>query len=193
LPISARKTEAELEKEFAKIWPGVFGALLDGVVGGLRNSHTIDVEKSLGMKPARLIDFERFAEAGCRVLGFGEWEFVEAYAANRKRSLIVSLESSAVGRAVLAFMNTKAGREKGFVGKVSDLLTQLSIYDSGSRDWPKDATRLSTALDRIIQPLAAVGIDCLLRVDLRGGHDTQKGVILTWSQGPIPTSGNEPL
>jgi hypothetical protein len=74
LPISARKTEAELEKEFAKIWPGVFGALLDGLVSALRNQYTIQVPK-----PARLIDFERFAEAGCRALGFREWEFVEAY------------------------------------------------------------------------------------------------------------------
>ena len=124
--------------------------MLDGLVGALRNHHSIQVAK-----PARLIDFERFAEAGCRALGFRDWEFVEAYAANRKRSLIVSLEGSAVGRAVLAFMNTKAGREKGFTGKMSDLLDKLSIYGNGSRDWPKDATR---------------------------EYNTQKGVILTWSQ-----------
>jgi len=176
-PITVRRTEADLEEEFTEIWPGVFGALLDGLVGALRNHHSIQVAK-----PARLIDFERFAEAGCRALGFRDWEFVEAYAANRKRSLIVSLEGSAVGRAVLAFMNTKAGREKGFTGKMSDLLDKLSIYGNGSRDWPKDATRLSTALDRIMQPLAAVGIDCKLHQDLRGEYNTQKGVILTWSQ-----------
>jgi hypothetical protein len=115
-------------------------------------------------------------------LGFREWEFVETYAANRRRSLIVSLESSAVGRAVLAFMDTKGGRKEGFAGKMSGLLTQLSIYDNGSRDWPKDATRLSTALDRIAQPLAAVGIDCLLRVDRRNEGGSQQDVILVRSK-----------
>ena len=126
-----------------------------------------------------LIDFERFAEAGCRALGFRKWEFVEAYAANRQHSLVVTLEGSAVGRAVLAFMNSKAGREKGFAGQMSDLLKKLSIYDSGSRDWPKDATRLSSALDRIAKPLAAVGIDCLLRVDRRTDGGTQWDVVLS--------------
>jgi hypothetical protein len=174
-PISERRTEGELEEEFVQIWPEVFGALLDGLVAALRDQHSIRVTK-----PARLIDFERFAEAGCRALGFREWEFVKAYAANRHQSLIVSLEGSVVGRAVLTFMNTKTGREKRFAGKMSVLLNTLSIRDNGSRDWPKDATRLSTALDRLIQPLAAVGIDCIRKVDLRDECDTQKGVILRW-------------
>jgi hypothetical protein len=174
LPISDRRTEAELEEEFAKIWPSVFGALLDGLVGALRNHHSIRV-----VKPARLIDFERFAEAGCRAIGFRDWEFVETYAANRQRSLIVSLEGSVVGRAVLAFMKSKAGHERGFTGKMSDLLDKLSIYDTGSRGWPPDATRLSTALDRIVQPLAAVGIRCLLRQDRRAEGGSQQDVILT--------------
>jgi hypothetical protein len=174
-PISVRRTEAELEEEFVRVWPGVFGALLDGLVVALRDHHSIQVAK-----PARLMDFERLAEAGCRAMGFGEWEFVKAYAANRKHSLIISLEGSAVGRAVLAFMNTKIGKAKGFEGQMSVLLQKLSVYDGGSRDWPKDATRLSTALYRILQPLAAVGIDCVLREDRRGEGGSQKDVVLTW-------------
>ena len=74
--ITRRRTKADLEGEFEKIWPGVFGALLDGLVGGLRDGRGIEVDD-----PARLMDFEQFAEAGCRVMGFEEWEFVEAYKA----------------------------------------------------------------------------------------------------------------
>ena len=34
LPIAVRRTEIDLAEEFERIWPGVFGALLDGVAGG---------------------------------------------------------------------------------------------------------------------------------------------------------------
>jgi putative DNA primase/helicase len=187
LPITKRRTEAELEEEFAAIRSEVFGALLDELVASLRDAHKVDVERDRGLKAARLIDFERSAEAGCREMGFRDWEFVDAYYANRQGLLIISVEGSCVGRAVLAFINTKGGR-KGFCGKMSDLLKKLNPYNNGARDWPINETRLSSALDRLIQPLAAVGIDCTLRVDLRRlhretrdeEHDTQKGVILAW-------------
>jgi len=74
--IVRRRTKVDLEREFEETWPGVFGALLDGLVGGLRDGRGIEVDD-----PARLMDFEQFAEAGCRVMGFEEWEFVEAYKA----------------------------------------------------------------------------------------------------------------
>jgi hypothetical protein len=74
LPITERRSEAELKEEFAEIWPGVFGALLDGLVGALRYWREINVKDDRGQEPARLIDFERFAEAGCRAMGFREWD-----------------------------------------------------------------------------------------------------------------------
>jgi len=176
LPISVRKTDDELESEFLEMWSGVFGALLDGLVAGLRDQRSIKVDY-----PARLMDFERFAEAGCRAMGFGEWEFVEAYAANRRGTMVTALESSSVGRVVLQFMNGKTGKTKGFTGKMESLkeiLDRVRGDEMVPRDWPKDPARLSTALDRLTKPLAAVGIDCMLRVDLR--PLTQKGVILRW-------------
>jgi hypothetical protein len=128
------------------------------------------------------MDFERFAEAGCRAMGFREREFVEAYAANRHNAMVISLDASAVGRAVLKFMNTKPGHEKGFAGQMSQLKSKLDTisHDVSRRDWPKDATRLSTALDRIIKPLAAAGIDCQLRVDRRSEGGSQQDVVLQW-------------
>ena len=57
----------------------------------------------------RLMDFEQFAEAGCRAMGFKQWEFVEAYKANRHGSMVVAAEASAVGRAVIAFMRDVGG------------------------------------------------------------------------------------
>jgi hypothetical protein len=154
----------------------VFGALIDGLVGALAGSQRIVVQR-----PARLMDFEQFAEAGCRAMGFGEWEFVEAYAANRHGSMVASAEASAVGRAVMMRMKKKP---EGFTGSMAQLLQKLEMFkgDARDRDWPKDATRLSTALSRVMAPLAAIGIECLLRQDRRGKGGTQWDVVLRWTK-----------
>src|SRR5262245_46634524 len=111
--IIQRRTKVDLEREFEKIWPGVFGALLDGLVGGLRDQGSVKVDD-----PARLMDFEQFAEAGCREMGFKKWEFVEAYKANRHGSMVVAAEASTVGRAVMAFLQF---HPEGFRGQMQTL------------------------------------------------------------------------
>jgi hypothetical protein len=175
--IGRRRTKADLEREFEEIWPGVFGALLDGLVGGLRDGRGIEVDD-----PARLMDFEQFAEAGCRAMGFEKWEFVDAYKANRHGSMVVAAEASAVGRAVVAFL--KDNRE-GFRGQMQRLYLRLSNYnykgDTNWRDWPKSPTRLSTELSRLSKPLAALGITCHTKVDRRTEGGTQKDVVLEWA------------
>ena len=42
--ITKRRTKSDLEREFEAIWPGVFGALLNGLVGGLRDQGSIVVD-----------------------------------------------------------------------------------------------------------------------------------------------------
>jgi hypothetical protein len=174
-PIRKRRPEAELKEEFEKIWPSVFGALLDGLVGALRDWQGINVED-----PARLIDFERFAEAGCRAMGFRDWEFVDAYAANRKGSMALACEAHAVGSAIIAFMKDNP---KGFKGQMSALYNKLDHFkykpvNLSLRDWPKSPTKLSTELRRLAKPLAAVSIVCEVEVDRRTEGGTQWDVVL---------------
>jgi hypothetical protein len=132
--------------------------------------------------PARLMDFEQFAEAGCRAMGFEKWEFVEAYKANRHGPMVVAAEASAVGRAVVAFL--KANRE-GFRGQMQRLYVKLNNYKSEAnwREWPKSPTRLSTELSRLSKPLAAIGITCLTKVDRRSEEGgTQKDVVVEYAK-----------
>jgi hypothetical protein len=183
-PLGQRRTKTDLEREFERIWPGVLGALLDGAVGGLAGQAAIKVDD-----PARLMDFEQFAEAGCRAMGFEEGEFVEAYRANRHGSMEVSAEASAVGRAVMAFMKK---HPEGFQGQMATLYSKLLPYSymSGGqqrKDWPKDPTRLSNELNRVIRPLASVGITCVKRVDRRDVGGTQKDVSLRYTNPPKAT------
>ena len=178
--IVQRRTKSDLEREFEKIWNGLLGALLDGLVGGLRDQGSVKVDD-----PARLMDFEQFAEAGCRAMGFKEWEFVETYKANRHGSMVVAAEASAVGRAVMAFMRDVGG----FRGQMQHLYGRLSHYDykgdTSWKDWPKNATRLSTELSRLAKPLAALSIRCLTKVDRRQEGGTQKDVCLNTFISPL--------
>ena len=113
-----------------RIWPGVLGALLDGVVGAIRDRNKIRVDD-----PARMMDFERFAEAGCCAMGFREWEFVDAYAANRMDLLSISARSSGVGRLVIEFL--KLNRD-GFQGSMEELYARLDPFkhEIPMRQWP---------------------------------------------------------
>ncbi len=166
VPLKVRRTEADLAEEFAEAWPKVLGALLDGLVGALSGYQMIEVPE-----PARLMDFERFAEAGCRAMGFAEWEFVDAYAANRHGSIVISVEASAVGRAVTAFLKK---HPKGFTGQMSVLYDKLETYKANAswRVWPKSPTKLSTELRRLTKPLAAINVTCCTDVDRRADGGT---------------------
>jgi hypothetical protein len=173
--LETRRTDAELEKTFAEIWPGVFGALLDGLVGAMASADAVNVA-DIELAAARQMDFEQWAEAGCRAMGFGRWEFVRAYAANRTGSMVAVAEASPVARAVVELM----GQRQGAYGyKMEELLQRLNRYRGDARYWPPDATRLSGALRRLIEPLAAQGIEVELDQDLRPhGIETQNGVVL---------------
>jgi hypothetical protein len=177
-PIKRRRTDLDLEEDFKRVWPEVLGALLDGLVGALRDWRKIDVEQGRGLRPARLMDFEKSAEAGCRAMGFREWEFVDAYYANRNGMMIAAVEASAVGRVVTTFIEKNP---EGFAGQMTVLYNKLESYKPANltiHDWPKTPSKLSTELRRLMQPLEAIGIVCAVEVDRRDVGGTQVDVVL---------------
>jgi hypothetical protein len=118
-PIVKRKSEAQIEEEFVAMWPGVLRALFDGVVVALRGG--IEVED-----PARLMDFEQWAEAGCRGMGFRPGEFTEAYEANRKGTLARGVDGDPVARAIRRMVKAGIAAGKGpFEGQTEALLNLL--------------------------------------------------------------------
>ena len=137
-PIEGRRTEQELDAEFARLWPTMLGALVDGLVGALAGQAEIVVDE-----PARLMDFEKFAEAGCRAMGFKEWEFVEAYKLNRRGLMILSAEAHPVGRAVMKFLK---GNREGYAGRMMDFMS--------SSNFTNRITSLGTS-GRIVPPNSA--------------------------------------
>jgi hypothetical protein len=100
-------------------------------------------------------------------------------------------DADSFGRAVQGFM---AKHPEGYTGNMTTLLKKLAWYrDCEDRDWPKDATRLSTALRRQCGPLAQKGIDVETDVDLRHYDGaTQNGVVLSWQAGKAPAPKPKP-
>ena len=121
-----------------------------------------------------MADFERWAEAGCRAMGFAAGEFEAAYRANREGSLEAACEGSAVAMAIRAML----AKGKPFRGTMTKLYTRLESFKGTTRDrdWPKDPTRLSTELRRVVSALSAVGVVVQTDLDLRDEGHGQRAV-----------------
>jgi hypothetical protein len=173
-----RRFDEDIKAAFVEVRPRVLGSLLDGLVAGLAGWRRINIARR-----ARLADFEAFAEAACRGMGFKEGEFEAAYRANRNAQMQMNVESNAVGKAVLAMMKGLWKGKGGFAGQMSALYNALPrpCDPRAARYWPTDATRLSTRLRELRRPLEAVGVSIEFDVDRRAHGGSQKDVVIGWT------------
>jgi hypothetical protein len=135
-PISHRMTEGDLYAAFELIRPGIFGALLDLLVCGVRQLP----ETKLTNAP-RLADFATWAVA-CGLDGFEA-----AYKANRTNAIAVMLEHDALAQALLALVQTE------WQGTASELLDVLGPVTKIA-----NAKSLSDEMRRITPMLRSVGL-----------------------------------
>ena len=137
-PLTERKTERALQAEFERLRPGLFGALLDHLVIGLRQLPDIRLT-SLPRRP---------------ISRLGPWPVGSTasreYAANRQAAIDVALEHDVLARAVRALI----GQRHRWEGTASELLDCL-----GGVEQIRNAKELSDGLRRIAPLLRAVGID----------------------------------
>ena len=136
-PLIDRKTEADLRAEFERLRPGLFGALLDCLVTGLRQLPGTRLAN-----PPRMADFATWAVA-CGLDGFEV-----AYASNRQAAIDSVLEHDALARAVRALM----AKRRTWQGTATELLDQLG-------DVSPNPKTLSDELRRLAPLLRSVGID----------------------------------
>jgi hypothetical protein len=153
IPEDKRRDEKELEAEFQQAAPKVLGALLDGLVSGLKNLANI----KLPGKP-RMADFAMWAEA-CTRAYWPAGTFMRAYQENIESAVDLVLESSPVADAVRKFMVDRADWE----GTAGDLLPLLSAlvddHINKERGWPKAGNALTNKLRRAAPHLRKAGID----------------------------------
>jgi hypothetical protein len=137
--LAGYKQERELDPEFERKRPAIFGALLDMMVRGLA---MLPVTKLIS--PPRLADFAHWAVA-C-----GVQDFETLYAANRQNAINVMLSHDPVAKAVRVLV-----AKQKFTGDTEDLLDQIgpSIPEI------KSTKKLSNELRRLIPALRSVGVD----------------------------------
>jgi putative DNA primase/helicase len=166
-----RKAEEEFWREFEEAKPYILGHLLKGVHAALRHAAEIVIDD-----PPRLVDFVKFAEAGCRALGFKEWEFTDAYKLNRDSASRELIEDNPVARALILLV--ESGEE--FVDTAAKLLERLELHACSEPKlkqhpkWPKDATRLSGVLRRCARALRQAGVEILFDQTLN--RTNQRGI-----------------
>jgi hypothetical protein len=152
IPEAQRREEEEMLADFAAKAPKIFGALLDGLVAGLRNLPTVQIKD----KP-RMADFARWAEAGTRAY----WEpdtFLTAYRNNVSGAVEMVVDASPLADAIRQLMATTTRWE----GTAADLLGALeAIADEHvkrSKEWPATSKALGRRIVRVAAPLRKLGI-----------------------------------
>lgn len=151
-PLTARRTEREVEAGFQSDAPAIFAALLDGLVLATKNHASVHLDRL-----PRMADFATWAAAGLPALGFSADEFMSAYTRNRDGLAEMALEASPVASALMTFMTVR----DTWTGSSADLLgrlTDTSPGAAGNQAWPKSAKGLLGALRRVAPALRAAGI-----------------------------------
>ena len=156
-----RRHESELWREFEIARPRILGALLDGVVLGLRTSNAVHLDQLHG-------GFRTLA-AACETAFWGAGTFAGAYAANRR----VAIESIIEADPVAACVRTIMGERTSWSGSASDLLrlcAESSLEDTFmSPPWAKNPRALAGRLRRAQTFLRMLDIDIAFGREGRSG------------------------
>jgi len=93
---TCRRAEHEFWSSFQADYPRILGAVLDAVVGGLRQLPPVRQPEW-----PRRVDYARWGEAVGLALGWAPETFLSTYKAKRQQWTVTTLEDSAVGNALL--------------------------------------------------------------------------------------------
>jgi hypothetical protein len=154
-PLAAgeRRPESEYWDGFRVVHAGILGCLCDAASLALRQTR-----RPVSAPDVRMLDFALFVIRGEEALGLEPGSFAKAYESNRKAANEAVVELSPVAQAVERFAADK-GQWDGSVTELLELLTpRVSVESARSREWPKTARGLSSALRRIVPNLRRVGI-----------------------------------
>ncbi len=152
IPEEGRRREEEIVTAFQKVQPQLFGALLGGLSGALRELPHTKLDKL-----PRMADFALWVTAAEKAIGWDHGDFVAAYQGNRNSANDLAIESSPVGQPLLELVEVN----QGWDGSASDLLDALEqgVPDQIKRHkaWPKNGRSLAGQLKRLSPNLRLAG------------------------------------
>jgi hypothetical protein len=154
IPRAHRMTKKAFGAALERARPRILGALLDGMVHGVRELPNV----CLNDLP-RMADFIVWATA-CEGAYWEPGSIEAAFRRNADDAVDGILEGDLVAVALLAWL--AARQNEPWRGRGEELLSELAIWaPEGSRrdrSWPRDATRLSSRLTLIAPSLRKRGI-----------------------------------
>ena len=160
-----RKTDDEVQAEFASAHGSILGALLNAVSTGLRNLPGT----RLSSMP-RMADFAKWVSACEPALPWAPGTFMRDYLDMRQKAAELSVENDMVAQALLRMVQST--RSNIWEGTSEELLAHLNQrVPSERRDvttWPKTPASLGRWLRRAEPSLLAVGVLLSAR---RGGKE----------------------
>lgn len=163
-----RRCEADINVEFERCRPRIFGALMDALSASLRNLPLV--------KPTvlpRMADFARFGMAAESALGFSAGTFMAAYQQDRLAVHSIALEASPI-----VPMLWRLAQNGPWSGVSRELLLAL-VAGTRPEDqrknagWPADPGKLTSDLKRLAPNLRATGLE------VQFGHHTNAGIMIT--------------
>ncbi len=144
-PISGtRRTDAELDRDFAAALPGLLGLVLDGVSSALRNLPTTHIPDL-----PRMADACTWAEAAAEGLGIEPGRIAAAWRANRASADADIVESDEVACAVRDMLAARESFKDSATALALALTEHVSPSTLKSPYWPKSAGALGGHLKRV--------------------------------------------
>jgi hypothetical protein len=198
-----RKSESEVLAEFEKMRPLILGYIFDILVKALQIKPALDLKRL-----PRMADFAIWGEAIAQVMGYKEFEFLDAYNANLGLQNIEAIDSTLLGPVLVNFVNNltlQATATNLWEGRAEELLKVLDniaaspefgIDIKKARDWPKKGNRLTKMLRPMLSNLReGYGIFITIESDTTGkktGTKNARWIEIRKVASPSPPSSPEP-
>jgi hypothetical protein len=156
-----RRTEREIDAQYQKARPRIFGALLDLLAKTLSELRTT----SLSTKP-RMADFGLLLAAVDRAAGHTDIRALDIYLGQRQRIAETVIESDPFALAIRQLVE-----DQGKWSGTSSGLLELLSPERPPRDWPRTPQGVGGRLTRLIPALEQAGVAVVQR---RVGHDRRR-------------------
>ena len=154
IPSARRRDEAEYWDAFHAAYPRILGAVLDLVVGGLRQLPSVHLREL-----PRMADYAKWGEAVARGQGMQAGAFLASYTGNRRTATEAELETTPLGTLMMRLARM-AMQWTGTVSRLHTALTEtVDVKIATSATWPKSPRELSNELRRIAPQLRLHGMN----------------------------------
>ena len=186
--VQKRLQVKDIDSSFEMLHSELLGAFLDSFVNVLRVLPSVTIADD---DRPRMLDFAHLGEAVFVCHGLPSGEFLSRYNAMRKKGVYRTIESSAIGQAILAFIELQAGHWDGRLKELLPLLERHRL--NGEKHWPQSPKALGDALRRLLPALRLLGFDCQPNEKVGGTIVWRIRPITNKLANPCPASPTSPV